>query len=54
VVFVKVLRRAKSLEVFVSEEHLAGWDFLITHGEDLAERGFAQATLQDFHDFVVR
>ena len=46
------MRRAKSLEVGATEDHLAGWDHLITLGDKLVERGFALAEPQDFYDLV--
>ena len=44
--FILALRRAKSLEIGVDEDHNAGWDYLIKQAEDLLERGFALATLR--------
>jgi hypothetical protein len=42
--FILALRRAKSLEIGVDEDHNAGWDYLIKQAEDLLERGFALAS----------
>ena len=50
--FILALRRAKSLEIGVDEDHNAGWDYLIKQAEDLLERGFALASPHDVYDFV--
>jgi hypothetical protein len=50
--FILALRRAKSLEIGVDEDHNAGWDYLIKQAEDLLERGFALASPHDVYAFV--
>jgi hypothetical protein len=50
--FVLALRRAKSMEVGQSEDHLAGWDFLVERAERLLEMGFAHAMPKDLYSWV--
>jgi hypothetical protein len=52
VLFLTAMQRAQSLEIGVTEAHLAGWRYLLKLGAELAERGFARARPQDFFDFV--
>jgi hypothetical protein len=52
VMFLTAMKRAKSLEIGVTDDHLSGWTYLTKLGDDLLERGFALARPQDFFDFV--
>jgi hypothetical protein len=46
------LKRAKSMEVGQSEDHLAGWDSLVARVDRPLETGFAHAMPQDIYAWV--
>ena len=50
--FLLALRRAKSIEIGVTQRHIDGWDHLLEVGSKLQERGFVQAEPRDFFDYV--
>jgi hypothetical protein len=50
--FLLALRRAKSIEIGVTQRHIDGWDHLLDVGSKLQERGFVQAEPRDFFDYV--